>query len=76
MPSLSQEQIKNTKLRSGVSTCKVVALVVMSQFSIAHLRKDVGNEIDKEEGVQSFFHTNRRGVVSLLLLNVDLELHL
>jgi hypothetical protein len=31
---------------------------------------------DKEEGVQSFLQTERRGVVSLLLLKADLELYL
>ena len=31
---------------------------------------------DKGEGVQSFLQTERRGVVSLLLLKVDLELHM
>jgi len=31
---------------------------------------------DIEEGVQSFLQIERRGVVSLLLLKVELELHL
>ena len=29
----------------------------------------------KEEGIESFAQTERRGIVSLLLLKVDLELH-
>ena len=31
---------------------------------------------DKEEGIQSFLQTERIGIVSLLLLKVDLEMHL
>ena len=30
---------------------------------------------DKEEGVQNYLQPERRGVVSLLLWKVDLELH-
>ena len=30
---------------------------------------------DKEDDIQSFLHTTRRNVVSLLSLKVDLELH-
>jgi hypothetical protein len=37
-------------LRSGVSTCKVATLVGMSQFSVAHLRKDVRGEIERQRG--------------------------
>ena len=37
------------QLRSSVSTHKVVALVGMSQ-SIAHLRKDVGGENERQRG--------------------------
>ena len=31
---------------------------------------------DKEDGVQSFLQTKRRGIVSFLLLKIDSELHL
>ena len=52
MSSLSQEHKHQAlvQLRSGVSTCKVVALVSMSQSSIVHLRKDVGDKIEKQRG--------------------------
>ena len=37
-------------LRSGVSTCKFVALVGMSQSFDAKPRKDVGGEIERQRG--------------------------
>ena len=65
------------QLRSDVSTCKVASLVGMSQSFVANRRKDVGARLrDKDEGVQSFLQTKKRGVVSILLLKVNLELHL
>ena len=52
MPSLSQEQKHQAlvQLRSGVSSRKVPALVGMSQSFVAHLRKDVGGEIERQKG--------------------------
>ena len=65
------------QLRSSVSPCKVAVLVCMSQSFVANLRKDVGATLrDKEEGVQSFLQVKRRGIVSFLLLKVNLELHM
>ena len=48
----SQEQKHQVlvQLRSGVSNRKVTALVGMSQSSVAHLRKDVGGEIERQRG--------------------------
>ena len=49
----------------------------MSQSFVVHMGKDVEARLrDKEEGVQSFLQTQRKGIMSLLLLKVDLELHL
>ena len=50
MPLLSHEQKHQAlvQLRSGLSTCKVAALVGMSQSSVAHLRKDVGVRIERQ----------------------------
>ena len=65
------------QLRSNVSTRKVSALVGMSQSFVAHLRKDAGARLrDKDEGVQSFLQTERRGVVSLFLLKVNWFLYM
>ena len=36
------------QLKSSVSTHKVAALVGMSQYFVAHLRKDVGDEIERQ----------------------------
>ena len=49
MSLLSQEQKHQAlvQLRSGLSTRKVVVVVGMSQSSVAHLRKDVGGEIER-----------------------------
>ena len=49
MPPLSQEQKRQAlmRLRSGVFTRKV--LVGMSQSDVAHLRKDVGDEIKRQK---------------------------
>ena len=79
MPLLSQEQRHHAlvQLRSSVSTRKVAALVGMSQSFVAHLRKVVWGDLrDREEGVQSFLQIERRGVMPLLLLKVDLTLYL
>ncbi len=52
MPPLSQEHKHQAlvQLRSGVSTRKVVALVGMSQYSVVHMRNDVGNNIERLRG--------------------------
>ena len=52
MPPLPREQKHQAlvQLRNNVSTCKVAALVGMSQSSIAHLKKDVGGEIERQRG--------------------------
>ena len=52
MPLLSQEQKHQVlvQLRRDVSTRKVAAWVGMSQYSVAHLRKDVGGEIERQRG--------------------------
>ena len=44
---LKEHQIL-VQLRSGVSTRKVVALVSMNQYFVAHLRNDVGGEIERQ----------------------------
>ena len=38
------------QLRSGVSTRKVIALMGMSQSSVAYLRRDAGGEIKRQKG--------------------------
>ena len=52
MPPLSQEHKHQAlvQLRSGVRTRKVATLVGMSQFFVAHMRKDVGGEIERQRG--------------------------
>ena len=52
MPPLSQEQKHEAlvQLRSGVSTCKVAALVGTSQSFVAHMRKDVRGKIKGQRG--------------------------
>ena len=52
MPLLSQEQKHQAlvHLRSGVSSCKISALVGMSQFLVMHMRKDVGGKIERQRG--------------------------
>ena len=57
------------QLRSGLFILKVAALVGMSQSYVAHMRKDIGGELERRRG-------GCLGVVSFLLLKVDLELHL
>ena len=79
MPPLSIEQNDQAlvQLRSGVSTRKFPALVDISQSYVAHMRRDVGGEIEiQRRGHSMLFAIERRGIVSLLLLKVDLEVHL
>ena len=61
MSPLSQEQKHQAlvQLRSGVSTRKVAALVGMSQSFVAHLRKDVREEIEKQRGGRPKLLTDR-----------------
>jgi hypothetical protein len=55
VPPLSQEQKHQALvlLGSNVFTCKVVALVGMSQSSIMHLMKVVGGKIKRQRGGHS-----------------------
>ena len=49
----------------------------MSQSFVVHPRKDVGGEIERQRGgIQSLLQIERRGIVSPLLLKINLELHL
>jgi hypothetical protein len=76
---LSQEQKHQTlvQLRSGVSTRKIEALVDMRQFFAVHTRKDVRGNIERQRRWRPKLLTDqRRGIVSLLLLKVYLELHI
>ena len=79
MPLLSQEHKHRAlvQLGSDVSTRKFVALVGMNQSFVAYMGNNVGGEIERQRGWRpSFLHTDRRVIVSLLLLKVNLELHL
>ena len=52
MPALSQEQKHQAfvQLKKSVSTRKIASLVGMSQSFVAHMRKDVGGEIESQRG--------------------------
>ena len=57
------------ELRNGVSTCKIAALVDMSQSSLAHMRKDVGSDIERQRGGRLQFLANqeKRQCITLVL---------
>ena len=61
MPQLSQGQKHQAlvQLRSGVSPRKVVALVGMSQSTLAHLRKDIRGKIEGQRGGRPKLLTDR-----------------
>ena len=46
--SQGQKHQASMQLRNGVSTCNVAVLVGMSQSFVAHLRKDVEGEIERQ----------------------------
>lgn len=52
MPPLIQEHKHQALVqhKNGVFTCKIAALVDTNQSSIAHLRRDVGGDVDSQRG--------------------------
>ena len=79
MYPLSQEHNHQAlvQLRNGVSTRKVAILVGRSQSYAMHLRKGIGGKIERQRGERPKpLADEKRGIVSLLLPKIDLELHM